>query len=236
MKTFKHYLTEGDVSFTPGGVKALVKFLSANCPDTDDFLTAGSTLVRGQRGRIDDVVYRGSDDNYIFTVFSVKTLKNRNPVDTPPAQSQMIDQWFESNGFGKPRSEGVFTVAGEDASVIADMYGSGVVYSIFPVGKKSYVWSDNVDDLYEELITYARDHDVDSVKELTSDHIADMMQGIEWKQATTPSAALAAARENYAPMEIIVLCDEFLCLRIEDRETGQNIKDPTVMARILKGQ
>lgn len=233
MKTFKQFINESDVSFSTGGRDSLLSFLKGSCESVDEILNAGSTLIRGQTGKL-DVVYRGNDDNYFYTVYKARTVKGRTPVDIPAEQAGFINDWFEEHGFGAPRSDGVFTAAGDYADQVADMYGGNQVFSIFPIGTATYVWSDTVYDLYNELMELA-DREECLIAELDEDQIFDMMNGHKWHKNTNPGPAIKDAREAGSALEIIAMCDEFLCLHVEDHETGKTVKNPEVIARILKG-
>lgn len=236
MKTFKQFINESEAAhYTTGGAKALLEWLKKQSPEaTSAYTISGHTLIRGQRGSMGTPVYTTSDEDYLYNVYKVKTNKTRKPVDTPKKTSEMLDAWFAENGYGQPRSEGVFTVVGDDSSQAASSYGNGNVYAIFPVQPAIYVWSPEVYDLYETVNEFTIEAEVDTPDQLTAEHINTLMSRVDWKKSDSPLEAINGGNALGGPMEVVVQCDEFLCLHIENRSDGP-IRHTNQFMNVLTG-
>lgn len=64
-----------------------------------------------------------------------------------PNLQKIFDEFFYKKFRWKPRSEGVFTIG--DIKSIRGVYG--IPYIFVPIGEYKYLWSPDVDDLYEEI-------------------------------------------------------------------------------------
>ncbi len=90
-------------------------------------------------------LYRGSRsiaDNFQ----KITPRKNRKPLNTPIKLHNILDKMFQKKFGWKARSEGVFA-AGQLYPL--DEYGPS--YLFFPIGNFKYVWSPEIEDLYEEF-------------------------------------------------------------------------------------
>jgi len=91
--------------------------------------------------------YRGSEKKLPkIGIDKIKVRKNRRPRDTPQEIHEMIDSAFKDAFGWYVRSEGVFTISYKSS---AKVYGTP--YLFFPVGKYKYVWSTNIEDIFEHL-------------------------------------------------------------------------------------
>ena len=84
-----------------------------------------------------------------ITVYRKKVRKDRIPMSMNADVSRALDKWFEKNFSFRARSQAIF-VFGERGRGSAEGYG-GKKCIVFPIGKFSYVWSPNVDDLYSTV-------------------------------------------------------------------------------------
>lgn len=76
-----------------------------------------------------------------------KVRKNRRPKDSPIELHEIFDRFFKNNFGVKARSEGMFV---SRSSYLAEDYGTP--YWVFPIGNKyKFIWSDQVEDLYENF-------------------------------------------------------------------------------------
>lgn len=92
---------------------------------------------------MDPFFYRGSTG---INFFKKKPRKDRRTRNTPDDQSKEIDIGFKKEFGWKPRSEGVFIT-----SSILDAKYYGDAYFFFAIGNFKYVWSPDIDDLYNRL-------------------------------------------------------------------------------------
>jgi hypothetical protein len=76
----------------------------------------------------------------------VKTRMDRKPMDMPVEIKNIFDFEFKKTFGWKPRTEGVFASPNSD---VRD-YGNQVAI-LFPIGKYKYVWSDSIEDLWNEV-------------------------------------------------------------------------------------
>ncbi|KFZ27293.1 MAG: hypothetical protein KQ78_00463 [Candidatus Izimaplasma bacterium HR2] len=92
-------------------------------------------------------IYRGTkeikNDN---TLIRMKSRINRTPVDTPQHLHDLMDELFKKHYGWKARSESIFVI--KDSST-AESYGNITLF--FPIGNYKYLWSKEVDDLYEQI-------------------------------------------------------------------------------------
>jgi hypothetical protein len=101
-------------------------------------------------------------------------LGDRKPKDTPHDLHEIINDYF-TDKFGEPFRNAMFVV-GSDR--IAGEYGQQ--YSIFPAGNFTFLWSDQITDLYEELaideMSFLRNGQADQV--LSSYRNTDLQRAI----------------------------------------------------------
>lgn len=89
------------------------------------------------------VLYRGSNMSEPHKSVLLKTRFDRRPTDTPQVIHDIMDVWF-FNKFGiKARSQSIFTTS---KLTFAQRYGNPT--AILPVGDATYLYSNNVDDLF----------------------------------------------------------------------------------------
>lgn len=91
-------------------------------------------------------IYRGTNKK-IIDIEKIIPRKNRKPKDMSPNLQKIFDEFFYKKFRWKPRSEGVFTIG--DIKSIRGVYG--IPYIFVPIGEYKYLWSPDVDDLYEEI-------------------------------------------------------------------------------------
>lgn len=90
-------------------------------------------LYRGTRAKTDDIL-------------SIEPRELRRAKDTNQKISDEIDDKFESVYNIRPRQSGVFTTPVRD---VASHYGNS--YLFFPIGDFDYIWSNEIDDLFDDL-------------------------------------------------------------------------------------
>lgn len=104
--------------------------------------------LKSTSGKHPIVFYRGSKTS-TTDYFKVKTRKNRIPKDTPLEIHNKINKLFKKKFGWFPRSEGVFASSGMDQAGIYSPYGN--ISIIFPIGKFTFLYNNNVYDLTDEL-------------------------------------------------------------------------------------
>ena len=130
MKSYKELMTEGKVD--PNFIKNFLK-------DISPFLKE----IGGLKNIDKYVLFRGIKKvkDPIITV-----RKNRRPLDTGKVIHKMLDDWFLDAFKHKHRSSSVFAIGNNR---VAEGYGK--VVAIFPIGKFSIAWSDDVPDLTSSI-------------------------------------------------------------------------------------
>lgn len=113
---------------------------------------AGRVLFRGTRGdRAKQVDEEGR-------ISKVVPRKRRNPKDTDKETQKILDNLFNQRFGWKPRSQGIFAAGIESARYY------GTPHGFFPVNGFEYVWSPNIDDLYNDFVTeYEGEYDIKNV-------------------------------------------------------------------------
>jgi hypothetical protein len=86
-------------------------------------------------------IYRGK--SIIGAVTIVTRRKDREPLNTRKIINKEFDNLFNVKFHWKPRAEGVFTCGNQST---AAGYGRPALF--FPIGKYTYVWSDQHEDLF----------------------------------------------------------------------------------------
>ena len=130
MKSYKELMSEGKVD--PNFIKNFLK-------DISPFLKE----IGGLKNIDKYVLFRGIKKvkDPIITV-----RKNRRPLDTGKVMHKMLDDWFFDAFKHKHRSSSVFAIGNNR---VAEGYGK--VVAIFPIGKFSIAWSDDVPDLTSSI-------------------------------------------------------------------------------------
>lgn len=100
----------------------------------------------GDIKKMGDVLWRGTNQ----PVYEKQIPhKSRKPVDTPEFLHILLDKMFKKNFGWKPRSEGVFVSLDKG---LASSYSPSRRTTIFmPVDGYKYLWSPDIDDLYDWL-------------------------------------------------------------------------------------
>lgn len=126
----------------------LEDLLHKECPGLMQRLGNNGLLYRGA-GNIGEHVGLFQCGNDQFDVYRNKVRKDRVPLSMPKDLSRVVDDWMEKKFDFRARSRGIFCF-GEGGRASAHSYGSKNCV-MFPVGSFSYLWSPQVDDLYEAI-------------------------------------------------------------------------------------
>ena len=210
MNTFKQFLNEDEV------LQDLEDFLLDNCRPLMSELDAslkdisGLQLYRGighPSGKAVQLMIDGKVRvGYIQTV-----RKNRQPLDTHPAVSDVLDDYFDHEFGWRPRKTTMFAY-GKNGVDQASNFGR--VYRVFPMGKFRYIWGE-VEDLTQKLAhmfdhhgikkktpddDYTKD-ELDEIYEVISDEFEGQFHSDDlWKAISG------------APREIMIDCDQYLAI------------------------
>mgnify|MGYP007016029883 CR=1 FL=1 len=103
----------------------------------------GRHIVDVSPGANYNFLWRGHEA-FITNIIVMKTRNDRNPKDTPVEISKIIDDLMEEKFGWRPRSSGVFAVPNINT---ANEYGRPYIF--FPIGQYKYIWSPQIDDMYE---------------------------------------------------------------------------------------
>ena len=112
-------------------------------------------------------------------------LEGRKPQATGTHVHDAVNEWFTKK-FGEPFRNALFTSS--DPSFAAD-YGN--LFIVFPTGNFSFVWSEEVEDMYN--LEYALDERVEQDKEegntdIMHSHIGDYMKELGYRTSGFTSA------------------------------------------------
>jgi hypothetical protein len=95
-----------------------------------------------------NMMYSGRKENDFLIRKRVR--QDRIPKDTPKEIHLTLDKMFQKSFGIKARSQTVFALS--NIAGYSSFYGSP--YYIFPIGKYEIVWSDQIHDLYGDLIDW----------------------------------------------------------------------------------
>lgn len=218
MKSFKQFVLEQDLSNLSAKKTAemivrecsyYLKEVDFSC-DPDNM----SALFRGISGKL----WSPGD----AMIVKHRARADREPMSTPSRVHAVLDAFFEDS-FGFPyRGKGTFAVGYPGVAS-----GYGQVNLIFPIGKFSYVWSQDIEDAFnsfgsnrpemkETIVDYAErrgmgfeEDELDKIP--NSQHWAD---AVELYLRTHPdlyqdNSLSTAAKYPYNTYEIMLSCDEY---------------------------
>jgi hypothetical protein len=144
-----------------------------------------------------DLLWRGVKQKLNSDYVKITTRTNRKPKDTPKELHDLMNFEFKKAFGWKPRSEGVFTFT---KASNAGGYGNQTVM-MFPIGNFKYVWSNKIEDLWNEM----NDNDVQATVERFIDGSmtywnnweAKKGYGTTWKQYKENNPYYAAKKDFY---------------------------------------
>jgi hypothetical protein len=143
MSRFKEYITE------VSGV-TLTEFSEIVWDDCLPYLQAVKSCLW-------PLLYRGVSERKEYFIFDKKVRTNRRPRDMGYEMQKNFDDAFKKLFGWKPRSEGLFVIGDVD---VAGGYANTTLYLVFPVGKFRFLWSPEVDDMYDLPGRYMPDGEV----------------------------------------------------------------------------
>lgn len=95
------------------------------------------------------ILYRGTNKESTTSIKEIQPRTDREPKDMPiEAHNELNHMFFQKFGWSV-RAEGVFATS---KLITAKAYGEAYIF--IPVGKYSYVYNPNIDDLFSELEEY----------------------------------------------------------------------------------
>lgn len=127
----------------------------ANAKKKKDFLTLLHGILKDCQPFIKEMMKDG-EQNFLYSGrgikmdlwFEGKIRSDRVPKDTNPELHSDLNDFFQKK-FGYPvRSSSMFTTVNKH---MAQNYGNGNAYIIFPKGNYKYVWSPEIRDLYVHI-------------------------------------------------------------------------------------
>lgn len=131
--SFKNFLTESDYS-----AQEIAQIVDRDCADYMEQVKYNTNLIPR--------LHRGITNPSDSTFFSVRRRQDRDDENMPDFLSQFVNVWFVQNFHYPFRTASAFATGDKRA---ASRYGQ--VYSIFPVRRFRYLWSDRYDDLYKAI-------------------------------------------------------------------------------------
>lgn len=180
--TFIEFLAEAAAPATSkGDMKHLVETIKRDC---QQFLREMSNTDLSEHR-----LYRGMRSSDVYR--TIKVRKNRQPVDTQQLIHDSTNDWFESKFGIKARSETVFASTG---TKLASRYGT--VYSIFPIGEHTTIWSPTVMDLYI------------STNHLTPSEVIEFLEDSEYQ-----IGGISLATRGKSNRELMIKCDSYYAIR-----------------------
>lgn len=139
----EEYIINEDMSPEEAFMKALPKIKKECRP----------FIMECKKNGIEQPIWRGSGKR-IKNLKKIRARKNRSPVDTPSEAHEYLDGLFKRFHGVYARSEGIFTTGSFNN---AKQYG--IPYVFMPVGKYRYFWSDNIQDLFSDVVDI-REYDI----------------------------------------------------------------------------
>jgi hypothetical protein len=162
-------------------------------------------------------MFRGTDGGDAAEMFIGTPRKKRLPSDMDRGDQKLFDKAFYKVFGWHPRSEGLF-VTGNYSS--ANRYGP--IYQIFPIGNFKFIYSKDVEDLYEEynddFSGYKKEID-DDRPAFIKKHYTDqyLKQGIK------------------AGVEITLLCEKYLAIWADNSDWQWKGSWPRKYKQIMAG-
>lgn len=228
MITFKDFIAEDD--------KKELKFediLHGDCSNYFKQSQKNALLIRGVSGygqRIGNLEVGGkefsSEGGFKFTLFKRTVRKARRPMDTAPAVSKLIDDWFEDNTGIRARSEALFCF-GEAGRQGANQYGDPVV--VLPIGKFSYTWSPEVEDLYD-VIRDEFQHNNKLRDRFIGDDGKPDLEAIDMKMKSLKYTMNRFSEAVKSTCEIMIDCEEYYVIPYYTDDMLADIKKAFVHA------
>ena len=130
---FKHYINERGTELP---FNIIIKELYDKCYPF---------IKEINKQQIKGFIFSGRENDVIK--YTGKVRKNRNPKDSPIKTHNILDKLFKKKFGWKARSNAIFCTGNIHT---AAAYGKNV-YMIFPIGKYKFLWSPEIDDLYETI-------------------------------------------------------------------------------------
>lgn len=188
--------------------KKCSQFLEEIGDNEDDvFETAISALYRGMNipGSPQKAELYGDQ----MDLYTKSVRKNREPRDTHPDISELLDELFQKKFGWKPRSQAVFCFARPGKNIVGDY---GKAFAILPMGKFKYLWSPEVRDLTISVRRAFRsagikDHDID--EEYTKEELETARPILQNIVNTYVDNKLTDTIYARSVFEIMIGCDQF---------------------------
>lgn len=149
---------------------------------------AYNPILRGFRSKFDTILQQHD------------VRPNRQPKDMPVTLHQVIDEWFSKTFNHRFRSNAVFATPSLET---AEEYG--YIRPIYPIGHFTYVWSDQVYDLFTQLNDYIQAFVVQSYNEK-----GDSEKEAKWKGYQFLSRMLNNQLEQHEQEYLKQLIEQFL--------------------------
>lgn len=148
----------------------------------------------------------------------LKTRKDRKPLDTPIEVHDYLDDLFKKYHGWKARSEGIFVWSHKISN-------PGNTYLVFPIGKYSYLYNKDIDDLYttldEEIFSLEVDMYIPKYKwvdYLDNKEVKEDLTKIVKNYKSKGLKSLASETSKSSLIEVMINCKEYYLVerRYED--------------------
>jgi hypothetical protein len=126
----------------------------------------------------------------------IEHTKYRKPKDTPLLVHNAMNEMFKRR-FGWNARDGLF-VTGSD--IFARTFGP--THVVFPIGEFKFVWSEEIEDVYGDLVEPLLDDDWDEDWETNEIHFQNDLTGFSWSDKDLPEALKSRH-------EIMVSCSSY---------------------------
>ena len=146
MITFKQYLSEKEETLADVIQEFCGPYLKES--ERNGVLLRGITNIGAPHGE-------ANVDGRKTPYWIKKVRKDRAPKSTPPDVQVVLDEWFEAKFGWKARAEGMFCV-GYPGQNTAQQYGDSLCL-VFPMNEFKYVWSEETEDLWDNILDVAMD-------------------------------------------------------------------------------
>lgn len=160
----------------------------------------------GFNNRFDfDLLYRGMKNKPNFFIGNIRP--DRRPTDTPVSIHEFIDNWFYKKFGVRFRSNAMFATKN---SFSAATYGAS--YIVFPIGEFKYCYSNDIEDVYVDMLDMISSDDfLNFTEEEKDDYFDELTKKIENSNYTNQNLKTT---EN-ANSEIMINCKTYLAIKPE---------------------
>ncbi len=140
-------------------------------------------------------------------IIKLKPRKDRRPMSTPYAVSELLDEYFKKRFGWKPRSEGIFCTGKYNTALF---YAGSIsaVNTIWPIGNFKFLWSNEISDLFGTIQDIASKEGIPA-----SEYFLNNPEELDKLSAKYQNTSLATAIDK--GNEIMIGCNAYYMVNSE---------------------